>query len=1390
MAVTTASLLFTGTTTATTVALGGSLALGHVMVGGLVFSAVTAAVTNALIPKPDISALGANGTQTNFRSPNSPHDIVYGETRKGGAITFMEATDSNKYLHMIVVLAGHEIDSVQSVYINDRVATINGTGFVTSTIDGGTDTWNSKIRIFAHTGAHTKDTVFANIGGSTNTGSKTLGNTLQTESDVVDATFVGSGLSYLYIRLEYDAEVFNGGIPTFTAKIKGKKVYDPRKDSTSSAYDSSLGTSSHRAATASTWEWSANAALCIRDYLTSDYGVNSPTSEINEVSFGAAADACATVSVGSDPVNPFDINGVVQTSSTPQSILNTMITSCGGTLFWGQGYWKLMVGYQTARSTALTIDDLRSGLNLDTRMSRRDAFNTVQGQFADAAQDYILVDYPEYQNSAALTEDNSQESILDLPLPLTSSSATAQRLAKQALLRNREQMTFTASFGIKAFDIQAGDTVKLTLARYGWTNKEFEVVGWNFTVGDNVGVNLTLRETSSAAFSWVENDYSAITGNNTNLPSPFSVGTPTMGLPTDVTVVGGGGFATTKIRFSWTAASSGAVANRYEFAWKLSTDTNYTSILTNELFHEVSPVKKGDIYNFKVRAVNNLGITSDYDEYGSNAYTVASQDTLAPAAPTGTAGVGLYQSAKISWTLPTTNSNGTDLNDLSHFSIYRYTSSQTPQESGKIADVRGSEFVDEGLGNFSTFYYYVKSIDLTGNRSASSAEISVQTLRKPDVMAGQSPIPYGFQISFTGDPSTTTPTSGSPATQSLFNDATVAAVASQISGFSDNNLREMPDDAIYVMKFVSNNTLDSDNNPKVSIRTYNPANNQWSAHADVTPNSIAVDGSIIATGSITADQISANYARLIEIDADRITSGKITAQQLEIAENLAFLDGGAYYSGMTAYNDGSGIYIGNPSGTEHDYAFAFSTGSGSSRKALSMNASEFSLYNPTIYSGASTATTDDAGSGTITVPSNAVQMTITLIGGGGGGGGSESDRSDNNYSPAKGREGTPTIASFTAAGVNSGNAVYLTAAGGAGGANGSNIASGGVGAGSSTTYGTGGAVGLSEANGTSAAATAYGAGGGGGGSRPYGGWLNSGQDSTTQGQGGLAGANVSNTYDVSGAGLFNVTIKAGVGGANTNGVTIHRTVTVQSVSGSNKYFIDYVQQDTLELQEGNTYRFDVSDSSNSSHPFRFSTTSNGSHGGGSQYTTGVTTSGTQGQSGAYVQIVVAASAPTLYYYCTAHSGMGGTANTPAAYYGNGNVTDGGAGADGRVYVSYTTNAAALVDLEELTEAKVLALQNGSLGTTYTSYNSTDRANNTWYQNTSGKPMVVTIASTGGGYKAYVNTSASTTGAMLMIDFGNGTGQYEKASVTFVVPNNSYYYGGRHTDADSSWVELT
>jgi len=114
------------------------------------------------------------------------------------------------------------------------------------------------------------------------------------------------------------------------------------------------------------------------------------------------------------------------------------------------------------------------------------------------------------------------------------------------------------------------------------------------------------------------------------------------------------------------------------------------------------------------------------------------------------------------------------------------------------------------------------------------------------------------------------------------------------------------------------------------------------------------------------------------------------------------------------------------------------------------------------------------------------------------------------------------------------------------------------------------------------------------------------------------------------------------------GATPVKTYAVKVVSDSgNKYrFDDFAASaQTVDMQEGGTYTFDQSDSSNSNHPLRFSVTSNGSHGGGSEYTTGVVTTGSPGSSGAKTVITVAASAPTLYYYCTNHSGMGGQANT-------------------------------------------------------------------------------------------------------------------------------------------------
>jgi hypothetical protein len=527
-------------------------------------------LSSALAPKPKRSS-GATqaGYQVAGIGPAQDHAIIYGQTRVGGVIVYKETTDSNKYLHMVVAIAGHECEEITSVYFNDEVLTLDGSGNVTAP-----EKYNGKARIIKHLGTTTQTADATLISESD--GKWTSDHRLQ-------------GICYAYLRLEFDGDAYPNGEPSVSFLVKGKKIYNPNTSTTA---------------------WSDNAALCLRDYLTSSYGLN--TDDIDDTLFGSAINVCdenVTLAAGGTEKR-YTCNGSFTTSEKPGDVIDDLLTALAGTIWYAQGTWRVKAGAYTTPVLSLDEDDLRSSIKINTRHSRRDNFNTVKGVFKGSETNYMPSDYPQVTSQTFIDVDNGEESVLDLELPFTDTNTRAQRIAKMALYRNREQLTVSAVFGLKAFQVQVGDIIQLTNTRAGWTDKTFEVMNWNFKpeTDQTLNVQMDLREISSGVFDWNAEE-NAFEQNNTTLLDPFIV--PEIGLLVESTARVINEHLTNVIIVT-TSTDSPEQIDQVEVQFKKSS----SSVWKNGGFGEIGIVEildvEDDSFDIRVRGINTFGIKGDF----------------------------------------------------------------------------------------------------------------------------------------------------------------------------------------------------------------------------------------------------------------------------------------------------------------------------------------------------------------------------------------------------------------------------------------------------------------------------------------------------------------------------------------------------------------------------------------------------------------------------------------------------------------------------------------------------------------------------------------------------------------------------------------------------------
>jgi len=228
----------------------------------LAVSFVLGTISSALQGKPNTSGAGSGGGQAasiakdrtvTFRQPITAHRIIYGECRVSGPLTFIESTNSNENLHQLVTVAGHQVEEIGELWVNEEKVTLDGSHRVSS-------------GEFA--GSHV--TVLKGDGSSGNDAALLASLTAATTGWTANHKQLNR--AKMYSKFAFDPDIFIGSLPNITALVKGRLVFDPRDSGT---------------------RYSNNPALAIYDYLTdTEVGVGELSSRINPDSFVTAANDC------------------------------------------------------------------------------------------------------------------------------------------------------------------------------------------------------------------------------------------------------------------------------------------------------------------------------------------------------------------------------------------------------------------------------------------------------------------------------------------------------------------------------------------------------------------------------------------------------------------------------------------------------------------------------------------------------------------------------------------------------------------------------------------------------------------------------------------------------------------------------------------------------------------------------------------------------------------------------------------------------------------------------------------------------------------------------------------------------------------------------------------
>lgn len=443
--------------------------------------------------------------------------VIYGTQFVGGIVvhkyvtnsaTFSSKESANRFLHLIVVFCEGEIDEVEELYFNGvsstdkRYKSKDGKEWFATEIMNGAANQSSPL-------------------AEANIPNWSANHRLQ-------------GLCWAYIGVEQDKDqTIWAGEPKVTARIRGKKVFDPRTLSV---------------------QFSDNPALCLRDYLQDDiYGKGLSWVRLDDSKFIAAANNCDEVvsSVESTVTKSFRDPETGEYVTLPPQTTLTDITkhTCNLTIDTSESIFentKILLNtfrgllppayvlgpiIEEAGSPSFTFDDgnivsdiVIKSPNLNQRYNRVTVKfpNKTSPKFDEDEAFWPAVDSAIYQTF--LDEDNGKKLEKVLDFNGINNMAEAQQMAEFLCKKSRFQLSTTIEALPVSGQVAIGDIVGLTNEDNGYIEKPFRVKAR--TILANGNYQFELMEHENNIYPWEDKAYDEIDGG-TWLGDPSDVDAPT-----------------------------------------------------------------------------------------------------------------------------------------------------------------------------------------------------------------------------------------------------------------------------------------------------------------------------------------------------------------------------------------------------------------------------------------------------------------------------------------------------------------------------------------------------------------------------------------------------------------------------------------------------------------------------------------------------------------------------------------------------------------------------------------------------------------------------------------------------------------------------------------------